>query len=651
MSPVSPHTDALTERPYGSWRSPLTLDTLVAGALRLGEIALEGGDIYWIEGRPQEGGRNVLMRRARDRGTYDLTPAPFNVRTTVHEYGGGAFLVEGGRAYFSNFEDQQIYRVEPGARPLAITRHPGLRFADGVFDRSRERLILITEDHRGGADAVASIVGLGLSGAGELTTLAQGYDFYSSPRLSGAGPRLAWLCWNHPNMPWDGTELWVAPVREDGSLGERTRVAGGGSESIFQPEWSPDGALHFVSDRGGWWNLYRWRDGRIEALTEMEAEFGRPQWVFGNPTYAFVAADRIACSFSQNGRWRLALLDLNTRRLERVETPYSEIKELHAAGRQLVFLGGSPTELFSVVRFELDTGKRQVLARSSAAAIDPGYLSIPEPIEFPTAGGRTAHGLFYSPRNRDFRAPAGERPPLLVVSHGGPTGAAESVLDLQIQFWTSRGIAVLDVNYGGSSGYGRAYRERLKGQWGVVDVEDCAAGARYLAEAGRADGARLAIRGGSAGGYTTLCALTFTQQFRVGASYYGISDLERMAQETHKFESRYLDTLIGPYPERRELYRRRSPIHFAERISSPVIFFQGLEDKVVPPEQAERMVEALRARGLPVAYVRFAGEQHGLRRAESIRRARECELYFYSRILGFEPADPLTPVPIENLQL
>ena len=450
-------------------------------------------------------------------------------------------------------------------------------------------------------------------------------------------------------MPWDGTELWIGDLQADGSLRRAQRVAGGARESIFQPEWSPDGVLHFVSDRTGWWNLYRWRDGLIEHLMEMEAEFGRPQWVFGMSTYAFESAGRIICTYNQQGSWRLASLDAVTRKLEPIETPYSEISSLRTAPGRAVFLAGSPTEPTSIVQLDLATRRMEVLRRSSEVEIDTGCLSIPQAIEFPTEQGLTAHAFFYPPQNRDYIAPPDERPPLLVRSHGGPTGATSSTLNPEIQYWTSRGFAVLDVNYGGSTGYGRAYRQRLEGQWGIVDVDDCVNSARYLLQRGEVDGDRLVIRGGSAGGYTTLCALTFRNIFRAGASYYGVSDLEALTKETHKFESRYLDRLIGPYPERHDLYRERSPIHFTERLSCPVVFFQGLEDKVVPPNQAEMMVEALRAKELPVAYLLFDGEQHGFRRAENIKRALDAELYFYSKLFGFELADPVEPVLIENL--
>jgi len=636
--------------PYGSWKSPITSDLIVAETVGLGRIALDGEEVYWVELRPAEGGRNVVVRRTADGHTSDVTPAPFNTRTRVHEYGGGAFAVTDGTVIFSNFADQRLYRQDPGASPQPITPEADLRYADGVVDRRRNRLICVREDHTAaGHDAVNTLVSLDLASGDGGQVLVSGNDFYSSPRLSPDGTRLAWLTWNHSNMPWDGTELWAGELREDSSLGPSRRVAGGDDESIFQPEWSPDGTLHFVSDRTGWWNLYRWRDGRIEPLCEMEAEFGAPQWIFGLSTYAFESAERIICSYTQQGTWNLASLNTVTGELEVIETPYTQIGSLRATSGRAVFLAGSPTESTSLVQLDLATREPQVLRRSSKVEVAPGYLSVPQAIEFPTEHGRTAHAFFYAPKNRDYAAPPDERPPLLVISHGGPTGATTSALNLGIQYWTSRGVAVLDVNYGGSTGYGRVYRQRLDGQWGIVDVDDCVNGARYLVERGEVDGDRLTIRGGSAGGYTTLSALAFRNVFKAGASYFGVSDLEALTRETHKFESRYLDRLIGPYPDRRDLYQARSPIHFIERLSCPVIFFQGLEDKVVPPSQAEIMVEALRAKGQPVAYIPFEGEQHGFRHADNIKRALDAELYFYSRVFGFELADPVEPVPIENL--
>ena len=636
--------------PCGSWKSPITSDLIVSETIGLGQVALDGEDVYWSEMRPAEGGRYVVVRRSPEGQTIDITPPSFNARTRVHEYGGGAFVVADGTVYFSNFTDQRFYRQDPGCKPRPITPDVDLRYADGVIDRRRGRMICVREDHTdAGREVVNTLVSLDLEDGKGGQVLISENDFYSSPRLSPDGSRLAWLAWDHPNMPWDGTELWVGEIREDGSLDRTERVAGGVDESIFQPEWSPDGTLYFVSDRIGWWNLYCWRNRRVEPLCNMEAEFGMPQWGFGMSTYAFESANRIICAYTQQGIWHLASLDTATGELEVIETPYTAIKYLRAAPGRAVFLAGAPTELTSVVQFDFATHKMKVLRRSSEVTIAPEYLSMPRAIEFPTQQGLTAHAFFYAPKNRDYGAPPGERPPLLVISHGGPTAATSSTLDLTIQYWTSRGIAVLDVNYGGSTGYGRAYRQRLKNKWGVVDVDDCVNGAGHLVGRGEVDSDRLAIRGGSAGGYTTLCALTFREIFKAGASYYGIGDLEALVKETHKFESRYLDRLIGPYPERSNLYRERSPINFVEHLSCPVIFFQGLEDKVVLPNQAEMMVEALCARGLPVAYVTFEGEQHGFRRAENIKRALDAELYFYAKIFGFELADPVEPVPIQNL--
>lgn len=638
-----------TIAPYGSWKSPITANLIARGAVRLMQVVLDGEDIYWLESRPAEAGRYVIVKRTPDGKISEITPAPFSARTTVHEYGGGDFAVSNGTVYFSNFTDQRLYVQRPGTAPTPITPEKELRYADAVIDSLRNRLICVREDHTGaGREPVNSIVSVPLDGEGGRV-LVSGNDFYASPRLSPDGKKLAWLTWNHPNMPWDGTELWVAEIAQDGSVQNAQKVAGGPAESLFQPEWSPEGRLYFVSDRTGWWNLYRWCDGKIEALTEMEAEFGQPPWVFGMSTYAFLSGRQIICAYAQRGVWHLALLDTTTKKPEKIETPYTEISYVRATAHSVVFRGGSPTEMLSIVRLDLKTQRVEVLRRSSELSFDEGYLSGAQPIEFPTEGGKTAYAFFYAPKNKDFQAPPDENPPLLVFSHGGPTSATTSTLKLEIQYWTSRGFAVVDVNYGGSTGYGRAYRERLKGNWGVVDVNDCVNAAKYLAQQGLVDGERVAIRGGSAGGYTTLCALTFRRFFKAGASYFGVSDLEALDKETHKFESRYNRSLIGPYPQRRDLYYERSPIHFADRISCPVIFFQGLEDKVVPPSQSELMVEALRKKGIPVAYIAFEGEQHGFRKAENIKRSLEAELYFYSKVFGFPIADPVEPVQIENL--
>ena len=614
--------------PYGSWPSPLSAARVTSGGLRLDQIQLDGADVYWLEGRASEGGRNVIVRRSPSGEIKDVTPAGFNVRSRVHEYGGGAYTVHKHTIFFVNFSDQRVYQQDPGGEPQPITpAYAGASasqaaYADFRMDAMRSRLIGVREFE--GVNTIVSIPG---------TTLVEGADFYSDPIISPDGKFLAWLQWNHPNMPWDGTELWVAVFNPDGSVGSREKIAGGSDESIFQPEWSPDGALFFVSDRTGWWNLYRWRGLAIEAVHAMAAEFGKPQWTFSMVTYAFVDENRIAATYTEGGRWKLALIDPDARRFTPLDLPIEPVESIKARATEgtessdIFFIGGSPTVPVAIYRYSTG-GKLTVLRSSTTEPIPPEWISVPEAVTF-RAGARDVHAFYYPPANPEVTAPANTQPPLIVITHGGPTGATLDVLDPKVQFWTSRGFAVLDVNYSGSTGYGRPYRDRLKGQWGIVDVEDAVAGAQAMVAAKKADPNRLIIRGGSAGGYTTLAALTFHDTFKSGASYYGISDLEVLQQDTHKFEARYNDSLIGPYPEAKDVYRARSPIHFTDRLSCPIILFQGLEDKVVPPNQSEMMADAVRKKGLKVKYVTFEGEQHGFRKAENIIRALEEELAFY----------------------
>ncbi len=640
-----------TIAPYGSWRSPITADAIVAESITISSVAIDGDAILWTEARPAEGGRNVIVRCTPRGDVSDVNPPPFNARTRVHEYGGGAWLAEGGTVWFSNFDDQRIYRQQAGDTPLAITPPAPLRYADAVLDRARNRLICVREDHADPDNIVNAIAAVPADGIGRQTTLAAGWDFVSAPRLSPDGATLAWLSWNHPNMPWDGTHLWTAPVLADGTLGAAVLAAGGDNVSVYQPEWSPDGILHYVSDASGWWNLYRNDAGAPQPLYPDAAEYGRPQWVFASHTYGFAGDGRIVCAVNRRGAWSLNLLDPDAGVLTPLDVPAGEMGrgDLAVTGITAVALAGDARRPLSLLRVNLNTGYWDTLRMSSTTNVNAGYISPAETVEFPSNEGRPAYALYYAPRNPAYRAPAGELPPLLALSHGGPTGAASGALDLSIQFWTSRGFAVVDVNYGGSVGYGRAYRQLLKGNWGVVDVDDCANAALYLVHQGLADGRRLAIRGGSAGGYTTLAALTFRNIFAAGASYYGISDLEALASDTHKFESRYLDRLVAPYPEGADTYRRRSPINHTNRLSCPIILLQGLEDRIVPPNQAELMYDAVRGKGIPCAYLPFAGEQHGFRRAGNIKRALEAEAYFYSRVFGFALADAVAPVEIENL--
>lgn len=634
--------------PYGSWKSPITTELMTAKTIGLGQVVLDGTDVYWLESRPLEGGRNVLVKAVPGAEPVECLPKEFNVRTRVHEYGGGAYAVFEGVIYFVNFADQRLYRQLPGGLPEALTPAGGYRYADFALDRAHNRLICVREDHTGGGEAVNAIVAVSLKEKDNGTVLVEGYDFFSTPRISPDGTKLCWLAWNHPNMPWDGTELWVAEIQANGMLGERKQVAGGKAESIFQPEWSPEGVLHFVSDKSGWWNLYRLNGDQAEALYPAEAEFGLPQWVFGMRTYAFLGARDILCAFTKNGLWTLARLDADRKTLTPFDLPFTAFSDIRAGDGLAVFLAGSPSQPSGVWRFSTATGALEPLKLAFEPTVDSGYFSTPRPVEFPTENGLTAHGIFYPPANPDFTAPEGELPPLLVLSHGGPTASTNTTLRYGIQYWTSRGFAVLDVNYGGSTGYGRAYRMRLNDNWGIVDVDDCCNGARWLAEQGLVDGKRMAISGGSAGGFTTLAALVFKDTFSAGASHYGVSDLEALARDTHKFESRYLDNLVGPYPARRDLYLARSPIHHADRLATPIILLQGDSDPVVPPNQSEMMFQAARARGVPTAYLLFEGEQHGFRKAENIKRAFEAEFYFYSKIFGFTPADDIEPVEVSN---
>jgi dipeptidyl aminopeptidase/acylaminoacyl peptidase len=643
--------------PYGTWPSPFTADVIAQGSVVLGQPAIDGEDVYFTEVRPAEKGRSALVRCAPGGTLADVCPPEHNVRTRVHEYGGGDYLVVDGTVYFSSFADQRIYRQDPGAAPRPITPPLPLRFADYRLDRRRRRILCVREDKRlvESREDVNTIVAVDPDGddAGGRV-LVSGNEFYAAPRISPDGSRLAWLTWGHPYMPWDAAELWVGRITDDGAIAGARRVAGGAGESIAQPEWAADGTLYFMSDRTDFWNLHRERDGRVEAVCVHAADFAAPQWVLGSASYAFVGPETVLVAYSERAVWRLGTIDTRGGALTPIDSPFAAVASLRGAPGWAVFVASAPARPPEVVRFDLAARRVTTLRRSTELTVDPDAISVPEAIEFPTANGLTAHGFLYRPKSRTHVAPDGEKPPLIVRSHGGPTSQANCGFNLAVQYWTARGFAFLDVNYGGSSGFGRAYRDRLNGRWGIVDVEDCEAGARHLVARGEVDGARLAITGGSAGGYTTLRALTTGDFFKAGASHYGISDLEQLARDArtgnnHKFESRCDEILIAPYPDRVDVFRERSPIHHADRLSRPVIFFQGLEDLVVLPNQAERMVEVLRKKRLPVAYVAFEGEGHGFRRAENIKRALDGELCFYGRVFGFEPAGPLATVDIENL--
>ena len=682
---------------YGAWESPITSELIVEDSISIGDIAMRGDVVYWSETRPGEDGRSVIAWRFADGLGGDITPPGYSARTRVHEYGGGAFCVtdgdEGGSAvYFSNDGDQRIYRQAIGAdgvvgAPTPITPPADMRYADGDICARRHVMLCVREDHTSAwrGEAVNAIAAIDLRSGGSRVVVS-GRAFYSNPRISPDGTLLAWLSWNHPNMPWDGCELWVGTLLYDGGVVDERRIAGGVEESIFQPMWSPGGTLHFVSDRTGWWNIYRCTDvagGAVEPVRAMDAEFGMPAWVFGLATYGFASEERIVCAYTQGGVWQLGEIDAASGALAPIRMMSNiDIGNLRVGANYAAFITGAPRLSTTLICWDLAENSGRAIQQTSDALwrLDREHMrslrdpydwpsegayqivdvpsnnltSLPQAIEFATTGGKTAHGFYYPPTNKGFAAPPGEKPPLIVISHGGPTSAASTALDLRKQFWTSRGFALLDVNYGGSSGYGRAYRRRLNGEWGVVDVDDCVNGAKHLVERGLADGARLIIRGSSAGGFTTLLALTTRDAFSAGASYYGICELEALMRDTHKFESRYLDTLIGAFPQHQERYKERSAINHIDGISAPMIVMQGLDDEIVPPNQAELLVNALREKGLPVAYLTFAGERHGFRKADSIRRALDAELYFYSQVFGFDmpsaDGNVEPPIHIYNLR-
>lgn len=651
---------------YGTWESPIAASELTRSAVRIGDLRTADGQVYWSESRPQQGGRNVLVTPDGQGNILELTPPGYNVRTRVHEYGGMAYVPIGDTVYFSHWADQRLYAHRRGSselpRPLTP---PGYRYADCVADSSGQRLFCVREDHTGSGEPKNTIVAVptGDGGAGEV--LFEGTDFVAYPRLSPDGKRLAWISWDHPNMPWDTTRLHVAELRASGlgateaaagagagaALTNVRTIAGGQDESVLEPSWDADGALYFVSDRTDWWNLYRWKNGTIQPLLTMPAEFAGALWSLGQSNYALTGKGHALVRYWASSKDQLGLLDLASGRLEPLELPFTSLRSIQLASATRGYaIAASSTSTDAVIAIDLATRRHEIVRAPEAVQLTEELTSMGEPIEYPTANGLTAHAFFYAPKNPVFQAPAGELPPVLVKVHGGPTGHTRPVLDVGLQYWTSRGFAVVDVNYGGSTGYGRKYRERLKGNWGVTDIEDVVAVVRYLAEAGRIDPRRAAIRGGSAGGYTTLAALAFKDVFKAGANYYGVSDLELLARETHKFESRYLDGLVAPLPEGKSIYAQRSPLNHLDGFTEPLITFQGDEDEVVPPSQSRAIVEALRSKGVPVAYIEFAGEQHGFRQAGSIVRATESELAFYGKVFGFKPAGDLPDVQIDNLR-
>ncbi|XP_057986843.1 uncharacterized protein LOC131169212 [Hevea brasiliensis] len=661
--------------PYGSWKSPITADIVSGASKRLDGTAIDGrGRLFWLESRPTEAGRSVLVKGEEKAGeeAIDVTPKEFSVRTTAQEYGGGAFTISGDTVIFANYKDQRLYKQSVDSidsTPVPITPDcgsPVVSYADGVFDSRFNRFVTVMEDRRvSSINAITTIVAIGLNDASieEPKVLVSGNDFYAFPRVDPKGERIAWIEWCHPNTPWDKSELWVGYISENGDIYKRTCVAGNDNtivESPTEPKWSSTGELFFITDRkNGFWNLYKWIESvnDVQALYSLDAEFSRPLWVFGINSYELFqnkeGKNLIACSYRQKGRSYLGVLDCAQSSLSLLDIPFTDIDNITSGHHCLYVEGASAVHPSSVAKVNLDDQGSKVVDFKVVWSSSPdslnytSYFSLPELIEFPTGvPGQNAYACFYPPLNPIYHASPEEKPPLLLESHGGPTCEARGILNLSIQYWTSRGWAFVDVNYGGSTGYGREYRERLLGNWGIVDVNDCCSCAKFLVDSGKADGGRLCITGGSAGGYTTLAALAFKETFKAGASLYGVADLSMLRAEIHKFESHYLDNLIGDEKD----YYERSPINFVDRFSCPIILFQGLEDKVVPPDQARTIYQALKKKGLPVALVEYEGEQHGFRKAENIKFTLEQEMVFFARLVGnFNVADEINPIKIDNV--
>jgi dipeptidyl aminopeptidase/acylaminoacyl peptidase len=650
-SPQHPSRDKAPSavNPYGLWPSPIDAEQVARQATAYDAVHTSSEAVYWLEARPSQDGRAVVVCWTDDAGAADAVPATFNVGSRVHEYGGGAYLPAGRTLFACSQGNQRLYRIDGHRDPVPISPEPptpaSLRYADLRLVSSRALLVCVRERHQGG-EVVNELVALPVDGSADPWVVASGHDFYAAPRPSPDGRRLAWLTWDRPCMPWDGTDLWVADLAPDGRLGPARHVAGGLEESVVQPEWNAEGLLHFVSDRSGWWNLYC--DGQRESLLPMAAEFADAPWELDYSSYAFVGDGRIACRYRHKGRDRLGLLDPGTGRLTDLPIPYTSLKPyVRAVGDRLAFIGASPTASSAVAILHVPTGHLDVLA-GAEVSLDHAWVSVPQPIEVPTQDGQTAHALYYPPTNPEVTGPTDARPPLLVQAHPGPTADAKARLDLRTQFFTSRGFAVVDVNYAGSTGYGRGYRERLTGQWGVADVADCLDAARTLVQAGEVDGQRLVISGESAGGFTALCALASEDLFAVGASRFGITDLETFCQQAPKFQAHELDRLVGPYPEAVATYRARSPLHAVDRIARPVLLVHGLEDTVVPPSQAQAMAEALERRGVRHVLLTFPGEGHGFRRPESIQPALKVELSFYLEALGLRGGKPDAPLATDD---
>jgi dipeptidyl aminopeptidase/acylaminoacyl peptidase len=638
--------------PYGSWASPVSAEASAKGRVALGDLRGANQKLYWTESLPSAGGKTAVFGMGADGVAAALTPEGSNVRTRVHEYGGAPFVVAGDSVYYSEFTDQRLYRLKAGSNPVPVTP-AGYRYADCSVMTAKHgahSLLCVREDHTDKSTVRNAVVRLPLPQGGAGDVLFADSDFVAYPRVSPDGRSLAFIAWNHPHMPWDGTELKIAKFSARG-LETPITVAGSTQESVLEPQWDTDGKLYFISDRSGFWNLYSWSDGRARPVWPKAAEVGGPLWSFGQANYVLLGDGRAVVRFGEKGFDRLAVVNLKNDSARILELPFVAYSHLTPIDSEhIAAMVASATLPRAIVRIDLKNSSAQSLRSAGSALLPPAAVSVAVPIDFPSANGRTAHAFYFPPLNPAYQAPKDSLPPLVTFVHGGPTAQTEPAYSPTIQYWTSRGFGAVDVNYGGSTGFGRAYRRELNGNWGVVDVEDVIAAARYLGSTGRVDSARMAISGGSAGGYTVLVALSTSDVFKAGADYYGVSDMTALAKDTHKFESRYLDSMIGPLPDAQAVYDSRSPLNHLDGFKAPLIVFQGADDPVVPPNQSAKIVEALRARQVPVAYLLYPGEGHGFRKPENIIRSLQSELSFYGQVFGFTPAGDLPPLTIENLK-
>ncbi|QUN04726.1 S9 family peptidase [Shewanella yunxiaonensis] len=643
-APEEQHT--MKTAAYGTWESPLTADDVFGQSVVLGQMQSVDGAIYFSESDPAQAGQIGIKRLDDNDKVVDVVPAAFGVGSRVHEYGGAPYLAIGNSVFASKMSDQLFYRIAPDQPPLALTP-AGTRHADCISYPKGSRIICVREDHRGEGEAKASLVTINLNFAGEGDTFVEGHDFFSSPAINADNTQLAWVAWDHPNMPWDNTQLWVGDLNRKGQISNIRQIAPRHHGSLMQPMYAPDGQLYFIADYDNWWNLYRvTAAGGIEQVTQLKGEIGGPAWRFGQHAYAFENAHSVIFSYHQDGKVHLMRQDLTSGVSEELATDFASVGQVISADKGVYFMGAKSTPEHGI--YKVSGRGTELVYAPAIKGLEPDYISRPVAVSFDTNERQQAYGYFYAPTNPQYVAPKDTKPPLLMMLHGGPTAAASSAYSSAIQYWTTRGFAVFDLNYRGSTGYGRQYRKSLYGKWGVADVDDAVNAVKYLVDEGWVDPDKVAIRGGSAGGFSVLAALAFHDTFKAGTSYFGISDIAVLAQETHKFESHYIDQLIGPYPAAKQIFHDRSPLYHLEGLNEPLLLLQGLDDKVVPPNQSELIYQAVKAKGVPTAFIGFEGEGHGFRKPANNIRSLQSELSFYGQVFGFTPAGELPVLPIDN---